>query len=62
MESRKSQSSSTTAINRALGMRPSGDSPNPAIRAPLNNIVASACKFRKFSVRIPPTKISARKL
>jgi hypothetical protein len=62
MESRNSQSSSTTAINSAFDMRLSGVSPNPAIRAPHDNIVASACEFRNFRVRIPLSKVSARKL
>jgi hypothetical protein len=61
MESRKNQSSSTTAINSAFGMRLPGASPNPAIWAPHNNIVASACKVRNLRVRIPLTKVSARK-
>jgi hypothetical protein len=56
MESRNSQSSSTTAINSAFDMRLSG------IRAPHTNIVASACEFRNFRLRIPLSKVSARKL
>jgi hypothetical protein len=62
MESRNSQSSSTTAINSAFDMRLSGVSPNLAIRAPHTNIVAPACEFRNFRVRIPLSKVSARKL
>jgi len=62
MESRNNQSSSTTAIDSAFGMRLSGISLNPAIRAPHNNIVASACEFRNLRARIPLTKVSARKL
>ena len=49
-------------LNSAFGMRLSGTLPNLAIRAPHNYIVASACEFRKLRVRIPLTKVSARKL
>ena len=62
MESRKNQSSSTTAINSVFGMPLSGVSANPAIRAPHDNISASACEFRNLRVRIPLRKVSARKL